>query len=295
MSEPKAIIRVPLSDILSDDEFNCRGHITPASVQELANDIEKVGLLAPIIIQPWKDGYKYRIICGHRRYLAKRVLNKRNVKDSDTIDCIVHDHLSAEQAFVLNLSENVKRESLNILQEALALKRFYELGWTQERISKELGVLRPWVQVRVCILRLPPEIQQRAAAGMLTQHQILEISSMSSREDQMTACRAAIDWKLKGNRGSLKDLKKKTVKVVKEKSVFATGKARDRNDIGLMQDALQEVLGDDHIAARVLGWAAGFVSSYDLGNDIQNILYEQGKGRVFKLPGDGVPETALSD
>lgn len=282
-----SIINVPLTDILSDDEFNCRGHITPASVQDVCDSIEKVGLLTPIIIQPWKyKPHSWRIVCGHRRFLATRVLNKRYPDKYTNIECIVREQLTEEQAYVLNLSENVKRENLNIMQEALAIKRFYDLGWTQEKIAAELKVLRPWVQVRVALLRLPEEIQKRAAADMITQHQIMEIAKLPSRAEQMEACRAAIDWKLAGNRGSLKNLgKKPKERAIKEKSVFETGKARDREDMGKMQDAIQEVLGIDHIAARTIGWASGFVSSYDFGKNIQNLASL--KNRFFKLPGDG--------
>jgi ParB family chromosome partitioning protein len=286
MITDKAIIRIPLSEILSDDEFNCRGFITPASVQDLVDNIQRLGLLSPIIVQKWdkSPGHKWRIICGHRRFLAMSILNKRGVKDADAIDCIAHNHLKDSQAYILNLSENVKRENLNIMQEALALKRFLGFGWTQESIAHELKVLRPWVQVRLALLRLPEEIQKRAAADMLTQHQIMEMSSLPTKDEQLAACRAAIDWKLQGNRGSLKLKKKVEKKTLKERNVFETGVARDRIDIGKMQEAIQAVLGDDHISARTLGWAAGFVSSYDFAKDIEALA--SAKGKTFKLPGE---------
>jgi ParB/RepB/Spo0J family partition protein len=284
--EQRAIVRIPLDEILADDEFNCRGVINPADVQDLAQDIAKLGLLQPIVVQRWKDvtndKIKYRIICGHRRYYATKINRARKVPNSETIDCIVRIAVTDEQAYVLNVSENVKRKNLNIMQEALAVKRFYALGWSQEKIAEELKVLRPWIQVRVALLKLPQEIQQRAAADMLTQHQIMEIAALPTREEQMAACRAAINWKLQGNRGSLKIKKPKNK--IKESNPFETGHVRTRQDIEAMQDSIQEAIGDDHIAARVLGWAAGYVSSADLAEDIQKIASE--KGKSFRLPGE---------
>lgn len=278
------IVLIDLDEIFSDDEFNCRGFITAASVQDLARDIARLGLLLPIIVQPWQDKnnpkIKYRIVCGHRRFLAMKLNNKKGLPNSSSIKAIVYTNLTKEEAFVLNVSENIKRENLNILQEAEAIKRFYDLGWSEDRIADELKVLKAWVQVRVTLLRLPEPIQKRAAAEMLTQHQILEIFKLPNKEDQLAACRAAIDWKLKGNRGSLKP--KKPGRVLKEKSIYQVGQARDRVNIGLMQEAIQAVLGNDHISARTLAWAAGFISSADLGENIQELAAK--KGKLFKLP-----------
>lgn len=285
MDITQSIVAIPLDDIFSDNEFNCRGIINPVSVQDLAQAIAKDGLLSPIIVQPWSKeaNFKWRIVCGHRRFLAYRVNRQKGLPNSDKIDCIVRNKLTEDQAYILNLSENVKRADLNIMQEANAIKRFFLLGWNLQRIAEELRVLKPWVQVRVALLTLPEEIQKRAEAGILTQYQIQEIASMSTKEEQLAACRAAVDWKLKGNRGSLK-LKIRQSKVLKERSVFETGQARSRQDIGIMQAAIQDALNDDHILARGLGWAAGFVSSYDLAKDIQALA--SAKGKNFFLPGE---------
>ena len=107
---------VLMSEIFSDDEFNCRGRIIPLDVLDLAKSIKETKLQQPIAVQPFKHptnpNIKYRIIAGHRRFMAF-VVNK-----STTIPAIIRDGLSELDARLLNLTENLKRQDLNMLQEA---------------------------------------------------------------------------------------------------------------------------------------------------------------------------------
>ena len=256
-----SINNIGMSDILSDDTFNCRGRIAPVKVFELAKDIKEQGLLQPIVVQSWdKDGFKYRIVCGHRRFMAFRVNGETN------IPCIVKKNLTEEDALLLNLTENINREDLNICQEAFAIKRFVDEGWSQSRIAQKLSVSSMWVRTRVAVLNLEPEIQRRAEAGMLTQHQIMDISSMPTREARMNAVQKAVDHKLKGERRSLKLSKG-------NKSVF-TKKPRSVDEIHEMQDLVREVIGNG-LTTRFADWTAGVISArefyYDLRDEAESI------------------------
>ncbi len=74
---------IPLNDILADPSFNCRGIIAPIDVVELAKDIEQHKLQNPIIVQnidPKNNiGKDFRIVAGHRRYSAFKVLKKETI------------------------------------------------------------------------------------------------------------------------------------------------------------------------------------------------------------------------
>ena len=76
------IYDIPLAEIFSDDEFNCRGQIAPLDVLDLAKSIQQVGLQQPIIAQPWSEihGKHWRIVSGHRRYKACLVASLKSIK-----------------------------------------------------------------------------------------------------------------------------------------------------------------------------------------------------------------------
>lgn len=189
---------IPMNEIFSDDQFNCRGTISVIDVQELAADIKLNKLQFPICVQPAADvkgyvpaGKKYRIIAGHRRHRAYLFLHLQDKNDPryQTIPAMVKTGLSEIQALVHNLNENLKREALNILQEANALRRMKELGLGQEDAAIAVGKTRSWVQVRYTLLELPDVIQQEAAAGILNQQQIKQIYSLPTDDERFAAVR----------------------------------------------------------------------------------------------------------
>ena len=83
--------------------------------------------------------------------------------------------MSEVDARFMNLSENTQRTDLNILQEARALQRLYELGVPEPDVAERLGKSRGWVQIRFILLKLPEEIQEECAAGILTHKQIRDV------------------------------------------------------------------------------------------------------------------------
>ncbi len=162
------ITHIPMSDIFADPELNCRGSIAPYNVVELAQDIEKVGLLQPLTVQPYDkmSGYKFRIVAGHRRHKALLLLKRK------TVPCVIKTGLSDLETSILNLKENLQRLDLNILEEALAIKKFKLANYTMQEVASMVGKSTGWVQIRYALLNLPEQIQQAAAAGFVTQEQV---------------------------------------------------------------------------------------------------------------------------
>lgn len=258
---------IPLDKIYSDDDFNCRGKIVYLDVADLAKDIERNGLQFPITVQPaanlnLPDGYDFRIIAGHRRFAAFRVLKK------DSIPAMVRGNLSELQARLLNLTENLKRKELDILQEAKAVKKLRDLGLTQENISVELGMSRGWVQVRFNLLDLPDAIQNDAAAGILNQAQIKQIYSLPSETDQYDAVKKIKESKVRGIRGL--DVGKKPIEkpFVKKRQAKTT-----------VQDMINHIGKNVGfcLATRCLAWANGEISSAELYFDIKAEMDTLGK------------------
>lgn len=259
---------LPVARILDDASFNCRGQITPYSVADLARSIQDHGLQFAISVQPIANAgyaeipinpqddlpYEYRTVAGHRRLMAFRILKR------DTIPCTIRPDLDEKKARILNLIENFQRENLNILQEALALKHLMEAGVPRETVAKEIGMSGGWVQNRFYLLQLPEEIQQEAAAGLISQFQIKQLYSLGNKELQFEAVKKLKDAKAKGETAPFVGKRKpKSVTIKKE---------RKRDEIFQMIDLLAESIGYG-LHTRSLAWASGEISTYDLLVDVQ--------------------------
>lgn len=280
MTSDYEVKSIPLDKIYSDSDFNCRGMILPMDVVDLAKDIEANGLQFPIAVQPKEDvkdglpeGFDYRIIAGHRRFVAFKVLK------SISIPVMIKHGLDEVKARLINLNENLKRKDLNILQEAKAVKRLRDFGMTQEAIAIELGNSRTWVQVRFHLLDLPQDIQEEAAAGLLNQYQIRQIHSLDSKESQYEAVRKIKTARLNGEKNI--DVGKKPVDSPFKK------KRQSKTAIQDMMNHIGETIGYG-LHTRVLAWSNGEINTAELFFDIKR--YAKSQGVYYKIPLAGVDE-----
>lgn len=264
------VVSLPMEEIFSDAEFNCRGKIAPIDVIDLAQSIRETGLQQPIAVQPYTDlknpQVKYRIIAGHRRHMAFRI-NKEKA-----IPSMIKTGLSELDARLFNLTENLKRQELNILQEARALVPFQSNNWSEEFIAAKTGMSRGWVQVRLLLLRMPTDIQEHAAAGIFTQTQIRQLSSMDNDEKRYAAVRLILDRKEKGESTALEI--KKPLKPHEKRE-------RKISEIIALQDFIQEQVPNS-IVTRILGWCGGFVSQYEIHREIRDFYAT--RGETYKIP-----------
>lgn len=263
------IFDVPMLEIFSDDDFNCRGKIAPIDVVDLAKSIEDIGLQTPIVVQPYdkKPPFKYRIVAGHRRFTAFKILDKNE------IHARIVENLNDLQAKTFNLVENLKRQDLNPLQEARALVAYKKAGWTQEDVARVIGMSRGWVQVRFMILDLPEEIQKEAAAGHLNQDQIRQIYSMDNENQQYEAVKIIKERRSRGDDSRL-NLKKPKVKPLEKRE-------RRADEMFALQERMQEAMGN-FIGTRLLGWAAGLVSDFEIHRDLKE--YATSIGKRYDIP-----------
>jgi len=192
------VVEIPTDQIFADHLFNCRGFIRGQDVVDLAKSIKEDGLLQPIVVQPFEKeddpAIKYRIIAGYRRYTACRV-NKM-----ESIPSIVREHMSDEQARILNLTENLKRQELNKLQEAEAIQPLLEKGMSEKELAKELGMSYGWVQIRTYIAKFDQHIKTEIAANLLTDQQIRQLNSIKDKENQYEFVKQVKQQKLSGQR-----------------------------------------------------------------------------------------------
>lgn len=254
---------IPLSQIFCDDDFNCRGSISRMDVLDLMQDIKANGLLQPIMVQPWtredKPGVEYRIILGHRRYTACKYLGLQTIRAS------VKTGLAESDAMRYNFMENLKRQDLNVLQEARYLAKFRLVGCSLEQIAEIVGFSTVWVMDRLALLKLPSDIQDEVAAGLITLTQAKTLVKETYSEKEMyTLFKEMKDKKARGE----KALKVTSKKAALKHANPLSAKVRLLSEIHSMQDMVAEAC-DMGIETRILGWVGGHVTTFELLEDIE--------------------------
>ena len=180
-------------------------------IEELAASIEKDGLLQPILVRQMADG-TYQIIAGERRWRAARMANL-----SDVPAVIIE--ADDKKAMELALIENLQRQDLNPLEEALGYQTLMnEYGLTQEEAAGRVGKSRPAV---ANALRLCPEVQERVRKGELSAGHARAILQLKSEKKQQEAAQKIVALGLSVRQAELlcKNMSKEPVP--RKKEVFA--------------------------------------------------------------------------
>jgi ParB family chromosome partitioning protein len=131
------------------------------ALAELAASIKAVGLLQPIVVRKVDEG-KYQIVMGERRWRACQVA------EVDVVPAIVKE-TSDDDLLRDALIENLHRQQLNALEEAAAYQQLLDdFEATHEELAKRVGRSRPHITNTIRLLNLPPGVQRRVAAGVLS-------------------------------------------------------------------------------------------------------------------------------
>jgi ParB family transcriptional regulator, chromosome partitioning protein len=131
------------------------------SMAELAASIESVGLLQPVVVRRL-SGERYELIMGERRWRACQLAG------IDIIPAIVRE-TSDDELLRNALIENLHREQLNPLEEAAAYQQLLDdFSATHEDLARRIGRSRPHISNTIRLLSLPPAVQKRVAAGVLS-------------------------------------------------------------------------------------------------------------------------------
>jgi len=148
----------------------------PEALAELAASIKEVGLLQPPVVRPLAHG-KYELIMGERRLRASKEAGLSEitviVKESEDDD-LLRDALL----------ENLHRAQLNPLEEAAAYEQLLkDFGCTQEELATRIGRSRPQISNTLRLLKLPPSVAKRVAAGVLSAGHARALLSLTSSEE----------------------------------------------------------------------------------------------------------------
>lgn len=268
---------IPLAEIYADNDFNCRANISPASVKDLAESIRTTGLLQPITIQPFTKvpPYKYRVIMGYRRFHASRLIQ------AQTINCFIREGLTEEEAKIINLTENIHRRDLSLMEEALQVQYWLDKGWGHNDIKSKLKVSGGWLQIRLNLLALPDEVQKLVIQGYVNQEQIKDLYSHRDDPEKMMALAMAI--KSARQRGDKSRIRVNKVSLQEARKKASEAKVQSRTELFKMQDLIMDAIGPC-LASRVLAWASGVITAGELMLDIQKAADDLGK--KWRVPPD---------
>ena len=206
------LVYVPIAKVEPRAE-QPRNRFDDEALQELADSIAQYGLIQPITVRRRDSGY-YQIIAGERRWRACRMAGLIEVP----VRVIgADDRRVAELALV----ENLQREDLNPIEEALGYKSLIEeYGLTQEEASKSVGKSRPAIANAMRLLSLSSEVLPLVEDGSLSAGHARALLPINDAAEQLKAARAVIDGGLSVRK--TEQLAAKTVKRLSEEPVQET-------------------------------------------------------------------------
>lgn len=171
--------RLPLGQ-LTRGKYQPRRDIQPEALEELADSIRAQGVMQPIVVRPIGPD-RYEIIAGERRWRAAQLA------ELDVIPAVIR-HVSDDVALALALIENIQRENLNAIEEALALKRLAEeFELTQQQVADAVGKSRTQVANLLRLLALDPEVQTLLERGDLDMGHARALLSLNSAQQRQVA------------------------------------------------------------------------------------------------------------
>ena len=181
------IVEIPIEDIYPNAN-QPRTHFDEKALQELAESIKVLGIIQPITVR--KDGAKFEIISGERRYRASKMAG---LKEIPAYVRLVNDQELLDMALV----ENIQSEDLDAIEVALTYQRLLEeIGLTQEALSQRVGKERSTITNSIRLLKLNPDVQQAIRNGDISAGHGRAILSLENPEDQQALFKQIVNNRL---------------------------------------------------------------------------------------------------
>ena len=210
-------------------------------LEELADSIKQQGVLIPLMVR--HNGNMFEIIAGERRWRASK---KAGLKE---IPVIIRDDLTEEQIFEIQLIENIQREDLNPIEEALGYERLIkEFHMKQDEVAEKVSKSRVAITNSMRLLKLSPEVQQMVIDEKLTTGHARALISVEDPDKQIALAERIFDEKLSVREAE--KIVKQLDKPVKEKAekkkndsleaVYRDLEERCKNAVGTKVDIISK-------------------------------------------------------
>ncbi|MFC2721923.1 MAG: ParB/RepB/Spo0J family partition protein [Flavobacteriaceae bacterium] len=254
------IVEIPIEDIYPNAN-QPRTHFDEKALQELAESIKVLGIIQPITVR--KDGAKFEIISGERRYRASKMAG---LKEIPAYVRLVNDQELLEMALV----ENIQREDLDAIEVALTYQRLLEeIGLTQEALSQRVGKERSTITNSIRLLKLNPDVQQAIRNGDISAGHGRAILSLENPEDQQALFKQIVN-----NRLSVRQAEEtaKHFKSPKENSISKEPKTLP-NNLRRAEKTLADALAlKVEIKSSAKGDKGKIVLNFDNEEELEKIL-----------------------
>lgn len=173
----ETVVRDISIDEIDPNASQPRRDFDKEALEQLADSIREAGVLSPILVV--ENGMRYRIVAGERRYRAARLAGL------ETVPCIVRS-MTNEQQMEAALIENLQRQDLNPIEEAVAIRSLMqECGYTQEQAARKLGKSRPAIANALRLLNLPKAVTDLVVTGDLSAGHARVLAGLDSETRQL--------------------------------------------------------------------------------------------------------------
>ncbi|HHY74930.1 MAG TPA: nucleoid occlusion protein [Bacillus bacterium] len=258
ITENEEVKRIPIQDIVPN-RFQPRTVFIDEKINELMQTIQTHGIIQPIVLREYEKG-KYEIIAGERRWRAVTKLGW------DTIPAIIKDFNDTETASVA-LIENLQREELSPLEEAIAYARLLELhNLTQEALAQRLGKGQSTIANKLRLLKLPEAIQEALLQKQITERHARALIPLKEVELQVKLLAEIIEKHL-----NVKQTEDRVVKLLEGKVKKPQPKRRAFSK-------------DTRIAMNTIRQSLNMVASTGMKIDSQEEEYEDYIQFTIKIP-----------
>lgn len=162
-----------------------RTHFENEKIQELAVSIQQNGLLQPIVVRPYQG--KYQIVVGERRYRACLLAG------IEEVPCLVQEY-DEEQTATAAIVENVQRENLSAIEEALAYQQILDTqNITQEELAKKVGKKQSTIANKLRLLQLPMTVQEAVRRKDISERHARALLKLDTTAKQNNMLREIMD------------------------------------------------------------------------------------------------------
>ncbi|MCI8300088.1 MAG: ParB/RepB/Spo0J family partition protein [Lachnospiraceae bacterium] len=194
---------------------------------ELSESLKQYGILQPLLVQDKKDYYE--IIAGERRWRAAKIAGLKEIP-------VIIKELTDQEMVEISLIENIQRENLNPIEEALAFKRLIdEFQLKQDELAERVSKSRTAVTNAMRLLKLDERVQQMVIDDLLTTGHARALLSITDNDKQYTLAQQIFDEKL-----SVRETEKLIKKLQKQKA--EEPKVAEDHDLSVFFEDLEQKL-----------------------------------------------------
>jgi len=236
-----------------------RKNFDQKKMEELAQSIKENGVIQPIVVR--EEEGKYEIIIGERRLRAAKEAGL------EAIPALIKDY-SENKALELALIENIQREDLNAIEEALAYKMIIEKEMiTQEKLSERVSKSRSYIANMIRLLDLPQSVQDYVSRGTISVGQAKAVVSLPDKNAQEAMVKKILDEQL-----TVRDVEKLT----RKRNVPRGTKQREKDPyVEEIEERLRTKLGTKVVVDYRRGKGTIRIEFYS-NDDLERILDECG-------------------